>query len=364
MKINTMLSKAKQENEIGEGELKLITSTEDYEVLKSEEQELPIYVGKKNEKDKLTALLGDADVKLIQVSNGKPVLIVHSKHGTMHADFSTSASNAGKLLKTFELPIKTTSVKGDGGLILTIEKISSGVSAVDLVNEEAISTEALAFIWTAIDGKLKQCNVLVVGNGSDRMELVNALSVFIPPNQRVAVLGGALHSSHWNSIEMPFEQAVTSASEAKFNRIIGEMPQAKNGKTLHSLQGSLKGILSMPGNTCQEALNALREINGKAANALFDLAISVHSENGKMKLNEVSEVVNGRAMPLYALENGKLVQVKLESELVKQAVYRGVSQNAIENLLQQRTEEVKKWNENGVRSNSEIRMQIRKMQES
>ncbi|MFH1247097.1 MAG: hypothetical protein V1644_01830 [Candidatus Micrarchaeota archaeon] len=362
MKIENMLSKAKENSESNEtpvGERTLFSSSDAADVFQTPGEELLLYESKSQNSNKLAAVLEDADVKLVQVSSGKPIVIVHAKHGAMNGNFSLSANNANKLLKNSEaeLNVKTTTVKGDGGLLLSIEKINENTSVVDFINNGVLTAEAAAFLWTAIQGKVKRCNLLIVGSGVDRLEVLNALSVFIPSNERVAALNTMLHAEHWNSIDLPFEKAIPVATEMKYDWLIGEM-QAKNGKNLHAFRGKLRAMLSMPANTCSEAMHVLRETSGKAANAI-DLVISVHDFNNKTQITEISEVVNGHVIPFYVFEKGKLERVKLESELVKQAVYRGFSLKSVEAELESKQHEIENWNASGTRSNKEIRMKIK-----
>lgn len=357
MKIDNFLSRAKQNIEPDEeSERKLVSSTDTADVYEVSNSELPLYCAKVGEKEKLAAVIGDADINLVQVTNGKPVLIMHSKHGAMQGDFSLTTSAAGKIIKGIETPLKVTSAKGDTS-IMVVEKIRETTSIIDLLNRAALSLDAAAFLWMAIEGKVKQSNVLVTGNGADRQELASILSVFIPSNERVAVIENALHAEHWNEVDLPFDQAVAMAGEMKFNRIIGEM-LPKHAKSLFSLQGTLKGILTMPGNTCSEVLSTLRETSGKAANCI-DVVASVHETHGEMKVTEIAEVVNGFAKPLFILESGELKQVRLESELEKQGVYRGLAHRAITGELENKKRRLDNWNKNGVRSNKEIRMAIK-----
>ena len=360
-----MLSKAKETQSEGEeapaansNQRSLIESTDSAEIYNVEGSELPLYSSKTSEKDKLGAALADNEVHSAHISNGKPVLLMHSKHGPMHTSFSLSASNAAKMLKTIEIPVITTTAKGDGGLILSIEKIREEISVVDLINEGTLSAESAAFLWFVIEGKTKPANVLIVGSGADRIELVNALSAFIPSSERVAVVNGVAHASHWNDIEMPFEQAVEKASEMKFDRIIGEI-HLKKARVLHYLEGRLKGILSMPGNTSGEAVHILRETIGRAVNAV-DVVVSVHRIKG-IKIIEISEVVNSHASPLYATDIGTIARVKLESNFVNSLIHHGVSRKAIESELREKQKTLEGWNENGKRSNKEIRIAMKNL---
>ncbi len=364
MDITELLSKAKQNSdEAGEerGEDVLIDSTESVDIVSRPGEELLRYNCKKPDREKLSHTLGDEEVRLIQISSGKPVLIVHSKHGAMHGNYSLSASAASKMLKSIEIPVTTTTAKGDGSVILSIEKIREGLSIMDYVSEEMFSTEAAAFLWMAIEGKIKPCNLLVTGNGADRIELLNALSVFIPSHNRVAVVNGVAHAPHWNEVDMPFEKAVEKASEMKFNRIIGEM-QPKRASILHFLEGGLKGIVSMPGNTCTEAVQVLRNTIGRTVNAI-DLVVSIHSING-VKLAEICEVVQGRAYALYAAEQGQMVRVRLESHFVNNAVHHGYSKKAIETELEDKKKQIETWLATGRRSNKEIRRAIKQWTEA
>ncbi len=360
MTFDNMLSKAKENCEFNDdqntGE-KVIESTENFDVLEKEGGEIRVYSLKCSEKERLEATLNDGDVKLVQLSTGKPALILHSKHGAMAGNFSLSASSAGKMLKTIEMPLVTTTTKGDGGLILSIEKIREGISVVDLINDNALSSEAAAFLWLVIEGKVKKANVLVIGSGADRIELLNALSVFVPSTERVAVVNSVAHAPHWNEIEIPFEKAVEQASEMKFDRIIGEL-HLKKAKVLHYLDGRLKGLISMPGNTSIETVRMLRNHIGSGVNAL-DVVIAIYELSG-VKTVEICEVSNGSAKPLYAVEKGQLIKIRLESEFLNHAIYRGVSRNALEQDLEQKKMALEEWRKTGKRSNVEIRRAIKK----
>ncbi len=364
-RIDTFLSKSKQgaSNEVSlaePGEKTLVSSGDCADVYKVSGEELLVYSSKSSEKEKLTGTLNDSEVESVHLSNGKPALVVHSKYGTMTGDFTTSANNAAKQLKNTELPLLTNTAKGDGGLVMSIHKIKETTSCVDLINDESISLEAAAFLWTAIDGKIKPVNLLIVGNGADRFEFLNAISAFIPVQERVAIVNGkssSLHSTHWNSLEMPFTQAMLKASEMKYDRIIGEI-ESKTSRQLHALTGKMKGLLTMPGNNALEAINVLKATGGKGANVI-DVVVSVHgNENNGIKVTEIAEVQNGQVKSLFLIEGGKLVPVRLESELVKHGVYRGISGKAITNAIEEKTQTLAQWNATGIRSNAEIRQHL------
>ncbi|MBI4406469.1 hypothetical protein HY571_00990 [Candidatus Micrarchaeota archaeon] len=365
MTMDELLSRAKQNSgeEPEEESVKetRINSSEFVDIVSKPGEELLTYHCKKPDRDKLAHTLGDEDVELVQISNGKPVLIVHSKHGAMHGNYSLSANSASKMLKSIEIPVTTSTTKGDGGVILSIEKIREGLSIIDYIAEGMFSTEAAAFLWMTIEGKIKPCNILVIGNGADRIELLNALSVFVPSHNRVAVVNGVAHAPHWNEVDMPFEKAVEKASEMKFNRIIGEM-QPKRSNVLHFLEGGLKGIVSMPGNTCAEAVQLLQNTIGRTVNAI-DVVVSIHSING-VKLAEICEVVRGRPYALYAVESGQMARVRLESQFVNNAVHHGCSKKAIETELEDKKRQIENLLSTGRRSNKDIRRAIKQWTEA
>ncbi len=359
-KIDDMLTRAKVGSEdTGEQsqERKLVESTEQADIFETSDSEVYTYSNKKNSREKLAAALMDGDVKQVQVRSGKPAVINHSKYGAMLADFEVSPTAAAKTLKTLELPLLTSTCKGDGGTIMSIEKIRENTSVVDLVNADALSSEAAGFLWTAISGKVKRCNVIIVGSGAERVELTNALSALIPSSEQVAVLNVDAHGVHWSSLDVPIAQGVKSASEMKFDWFVGEL-DVKKPNLLNYFHSGMKGILTMHGNTCGEVVQFLKATtSGRTVNCI-DVVIAVHSVNGALKVTEISEVINCHAKPLYAEEKGKLIRVRLESELEKQAVYRGLSLKTVQHELAEKQAKIEELNKNGTRSNKEIRREI------
>jgi Flp pilus assembly CpaF family ATPase len=158
----------------------------------------------------LDFLLDDDSLEEISVVGvGKPIFVFHRKNGWMETNaFFTNEEQAidtiNKMARplgrrvTFQNP-RLNAVLPDGsrlhasispvslnGVEMTIRKFKRNpFHALELAQNETISTEALAFLWTVIYGDVSLC---IAGNtGSGKTTTLNALFSFIPLNERIVV---------------------------------------------------------------------------------------------------------------------------------------------------------------------------------
>jgi len=95
------------------------------------------------------------------------------------------------------------------GVTLTIRKFQKkNLTIVDLMKNNTVTSSLLAFLWVAIEGinRIKPANMLLVGGtASGKTTTLNALSVFIPENERIITIEDTLElklvHEHWVPME-------------------------------------------------------------------------------------------------------------------------------------------------------------------
>ncbi|MEM0372331.1 MAG: CpaF family protein [archaeon] len=95
-----------------------------------------------------------------------------------------------------------------GGSTLTIRKFKEDpFSVVDLIENNTLSTDVAAFLWTAVDGMgAKPANMLISGGtGSGKTTTLNVLAAFIPDRERIITIEDTaelnLPLEHWIRFE-------------------------------------------------------------------------------------------------------------------------------------------------------------------
>lgn len=160
--------------------------------------------------DTLELLLGDDNLEEICVNSGnQPIIVYHRKHGWLKSnmyirkdknifDFASQIGRVGGKTITNLAPLMDARLlTGDRvvaslfpvssqGNTLTIRKFSRDPwTMVHFISEEynTVSAEIAAFLWLAIQYEL---SILVAGGtASGKTSILNAISAFMPPGQRV-----------------------------------------------------------------------------------------------------------------------------------------------------------------------------------
>ena len=142
------------------------------------------------------------------------------------------------------------------GATLTIRKFNKEpFTPYDLIANKTVSSEALAFLWLAV-----QCdfNMLICGNtGSGKTSTLNTLFSFVPKNERIIVIEETpeivLPHKHQvklvvnEDLKIKFDELITDTLRMRPDRIIvGEVRSAEESKALINtmLAGQGKGSFS------------------------------------------------------------------------------------------------------------------------
>ena len=243
-------------------------------------------------------LLKDANLEEIVVNNSKePVWVYHRKYGWLKTNvFMPSESriryystiigrDVGKEitllnplmdahLKTGDRVNATLSPISSRGNTITIRKF--GVkpwTIIDLIKEKTISYEAAALLWMAVQNELSI--VIAGGTASGKTSMLNSISNFFPPNQRIISIEDTREIMlpsilHWVALEtrLPnpegkggvemIDLIVNSLRMRPDRIIVGEMRRKKEAEVLfeamhtgHSVYGTLHA------NNVKETINRL-----------------------------------------------------------------------------------------------------------
>jgi len=157
------------------------------------------------------------------------------------------------------------------GPCLTIRKFNKEpFTPYDLINNSTVSSEALAFLWLAV-----QCdfNILICGNtGSGKTSTLNTLFSFVPKNERIILIEEtpeiALLHKHLvklvvnEDLKIKFDDLINDTLRMRPDRIIvGEVRSAEEARALMNtmLAGQGKGSFStFHAQSGQEAITRLR----------------------------------------------------------------------------------------------------------
>ncbi|MBI5253994.1 MAG: CpaF family protein [Euryarchaeota archaeon] len=188
--------------------------------------------------EKLTSLLLDENLEEIMViGQGSPVYIYDKRGGMAATDvvlseqeikdlihkiarFSGRAVDDSNPLLDARLPDgsrvnATLSTVTPRGSTVTIRKFKrEPLTIADLIRYKTMSSKLAAFLWVAVEGlKTKPANVLILGGAATgKTTTLNALSCFIPANERIISIEDTmevnLRHGHW----IPMETRPPSAS--------------------------------------------------------------------------------------------------------------------------------------------------------
>lgn len=157
---------------------------------------------------KIEILLKDVFLEEIVINNhNEPVWVYHKKHGWLITNIKLVTESkirhyatmigrdVGKEITTLN-PLMDAHLKTGDRVNATLQPISSKGNTITIrkfstdpwtitkfIKDNTISVEAAAFIWFAVQNEL---SILVAGGtGSGKTSMLNVLSNFFPPNQRI-----------------------------------------------------------------------------------------------------------------------------------------------------------------------------------
>jgi len=260
-------------------------------------------------------LLKDKNLEEIVVNNAHELVwVYHRKHGWLKTNIRISnedriryystiiGRDVGKEitvlnplmdahLKTGDRVNATLSPISSKGNTITIRKFAvKPWTIIDFIKEKSISYEAAALLWMAVQNELSI--IISGGTASGKTSMLNVISNFFPPNQRIISLEDTRelmlpNSLHW----VPLETRLPN-------------PEGKGGVSMLDL-----------------VINSLRmrpdrilvgEIRRRAeAEVLFEAMHTGHSVYGTLHANNVRETINRLTQPPIGLPKQMLSALSL-----------------------------------------------------
>ena len=170
---------------------------------------------KKILEEKIASLLLDEGLEEIMViGDGSPVYVYDKKKGTVAIDMVLEESvNDSNPLLNARLPDgsrvnATLSTVTPRGSTITIRKFKrEPLTIADLIRHKTMSPKLAAFLWVAVEGlRTKPANILILGGAATgKTTTLNALSYFIPANERIISIENTMEVSlkheHWIPME-------------------------------------------------------------------------------------------------------------------------------------------------------------------
>ncbi|MGM5483951.1 MAG: type II/IV secretion system ATPase subunit [Nanobdellota archaeon] len=196
-------------------------------------------------------LLRDENLEEIVVNNSKePVWVYHKRHGWLKTNIIISSENKIRHysttigrdvnkeitllnplmdahLKSGDRVNATLSPISSFGNTITIRKFSSDPwTIVDFINTKTISYEAAALIWLAIQNELS--TLVIGGTGSGKTSMLNVLSNFFPPNQRLISIEDTRELTlaknlHWVAMETRLGNAEGKGEVTMLNLLVNSL---------------------------------------------------------------------------------------------------------------------------------------------
>ena len=228
-----------------------------------------------------------------------PIFVVHKKFGSLRTNIVFTdmeklkefviklAERAGKYISYAEPLLDATLPDGSriqatlaedvttNGPTFSIRKFRKNpYSPIELVENNTLSSEVMAYLWLAVENK---CSLLICGGvASGKTTLLNALSLFIPPEAKIVSIEDT------RELYLPHENWIPSVARAGFG-----MPTPEGTKygevTMFDL---LKACFRQ-----NPDYVIVGEIRGKEAYVMFQGMASGHACFGTMHAGKVEDVI-------------------------------------------------------------------------
>ena len=303
-------------------------------------------------------LLKDENLEEIVVNNAHELVwVYHRKHGWLKTNiritnedriryYSTIIGRyVGKEitvlnplmdahLKTGDRVNATLSPISSNGNTITIRKFAvKPWTIIDFIKEKSISYEAAALLWMAVQNELSI--IISGGTASGKTSMLNVISNFFPPNQRIISLEDTRelmlpNSLHWVPLEtrLPNPEGkggvsmldlIINSLRMRPDRIlIGEIRRKAEAEVLfeamhtgHSVYGTLHA------NNVRETINRLTQppigLPKQILSALSLIVVQhIDRRNGRRRTLQIGEVMhNGDAKPIMQLDVMKDTLMKI-----------------------------------------------------
>ncbi|HDP73741.1 MAG TPA: CpaF family protein [Candidatus Woesearchaeota archaeon] len=328
---------------------------------------------------KIEILLNDSNLEEIVVNSAKDcVWIYHRQYGWLKTNifvenerkirhYSTLIGReVGKDITVLQPLMDATLKTGDRvnatlypisttGNTLTIRKFSDKPwTVVDLIKKETLTSEVAAWIWLAMQYEL---SILVAGGtASGKTSMLNAISNFLPPNQRVISIEDTRElvlpdHLHWVPMEtrlanpegkgeITMLDLVINSLRMRPDRIlVGEIRRKREAEVLfeamhtgHSVYGTIHA------NNAHETINRLTNPPiDLPKNLISSIGLIVvqfrNRRTGKRKTLQVAEIDdsgNENVIFQYNFSTDKFIMAKKPKRIIDEInLYSGLSESAI-----------------------------------
>ena len=346
----------------------------------------------------LEILLKDNNLEEIVVNNAKePIWVYHRKHGWLKTNVRLPDENrvrhystiigrdVGKEI-TILNPLMDAHLKTGDRVNATLEPISSKGNTItirkfavkpwtitDFIREKTISCEAAALLWVAVQNEL---SILITGGtASGKTSMLNGISNFFPPNQRIISLEDTREIKlpdilHWVPLEtrlanpegkggISMLDLIINSLRMRPDRIVvGEIRRKAEAEVLfeamhtgHSVYGTLHA------NNVKETINRLThppiDLPKQILSALSLIVIQhINRRDGKRRTLQIGEVLpNGDAQTIMQLNPIKdMLEELAEPTTIYETLklYTGLSKEDIKKDIDEKTETLKWMLENNI----------------
>ncbi len=296
----------------------------------------------------LEVMLQDMNLEEIVINNSKePVWVYDRKHGWLKSNITVDSeiriynysaqigrrvgmqiSNLSPLmdayLTTGDRANATLFPISSGGNTLTIRKFARRAWTItDFIEDGSVSLEVAAFLWLAIQYEL---NIVVAGGtASGKTSLLNVLSCFIPPTQRIISIEDTREIQlpkflHWVPMttrppniegrgEVSMLDLMVNALRQRPDRIVvGEIRRSREAEVLFEAINTGHSVYStLHANTADEAYRRLVNSPINISPALLgslQLIVVMHRDRRKgiRRLLEVSELIPASGLDQIRIE--------------------------------------------------------------
>ena len=144
----------------------------------------------------LSALIEDDNLEEIMVIGvNKPVFVYHREYGMMETDLFFEEEE--KITNIIDSIARETNRRIDQQSPILDARLSNGSrvnATIDLIRYNTLNSEMASFLWLCVDGLgVKPANIIVSGGtSSGKTTLLNALSIFINPMERIITIEDTL----------------------------------------------------------------------------------------------------------------------------------------------------------------------------
>lgn len=352
----------------------------------------------------LEILLRDKHLEEIVVNNSKePIWVYHKKYGWLKTNLSIPSEKRIRHystmigrevnkeitmltplmdahLKTGDRVNATLNPVSSFGNTITIRKFASDPwTIVDFLKEGTISYEAASLIWLAIQNELSI--MIVGGTGSGKTSMLNVVSNFFPPNQRILSIEDTRELTlpknlHWVPMETRLGNAegkgeitmlnlLVNALRMRPDRIVvGEVRAKREAEILlEAMNTGHSTYATFHANTAQESVMRLTnppiDIPKPMLSSISLFVVQNRNRRtGKRRTMQIAEVLESGDINVIMQYDPKLDKLvsKSQSKAVMEKInlYTGMTQKEISEDLKEKAKVLKWLVDNKVRDVNQV----------